>query len=172
MPTSLASIDNQELLRRSSPSEHNLWFRNPVEEVATLIWVIVINVLFFCMLLSQEVTMNDNGSATFPSLLLRKLKIIDHVVVLFGRITNDVDFVSYRSCSRRLVACNHDNFYACLFAGEDRLINTGPRRIIEGYEANKGQIKHWEPPWDALVTRSHLLPGLPVLNIELVLFLP
>ena len=70
MPTSLAYIDNEELLRRSCPGKHNLWLTDPIEEVSTFIRIGVIELSILIMFFGEIITMNNNGSGLLPSLFM------------------------------------------------------------------------------------------------------
>lgn len=83
------------------------------------------------MLLSEQVTMDNNSSALLPSLVFGHTKFINHIVILELGVANDIYFVSNGSCSRRLITSYHDDLNASLFTGQDRLINAGTRGIVQ-----------------------------------------
>jgi hypothetical protein len=70
MSTSLAGIDNEEFLRRSSPGKHNLGLTDPIEEVSALFRIRVVELRILIMFFGEIITMNNNGSGMLPSLFM------------------------------------------------------------------------------------------------------
>jgi hypothetical protein len=68
----LASVHNQKFLRWSGSCKDDFGLADPLSQESPFLWIKIIKVIFIGMLLSKKITMNDNSSALFPCLLVRK----------------------------------------------------------------------------------------------------
>jgi len=126
----------------------------------------------FQMLLGEEITVNNDSSGLLPGDSLVHTKVLDHVVELSLWMLQNVDFVGNGSSGWWLISSNHDDFDTSRAAFLYRKVDLWSWWIIEGDNADEGQIMHWETSLNTLVVRSRLLgvktPLFPGLDIELV----
>lgn len=110
MTSFLASIDNQKFLGRSGSCKYNFLLFDPFLQILTFLWIIIIHILFFDMMFSKQITVNNNTCAFFKSFIMIHMKFVYHIVEFFLWMLNNVYLISNSSSSWWLITSNHNNF--------------------------------------------------------------
>jgi len=170
----LASVDDQEFLRRSSSGEHNLWLSDPVHNLASLLNFGIIETFFLEVDGGELISVNDDGLAFFHGLLGAHSALVYEPVVLSLLISDDGDLGGNSSGGVLLITSNHNNLDTSGFAFLNGQIYTRARRIVQRDETNESKTVHGEP--SLLLAESGVVflsghPGFPVFSAEVVGFL-
>jgi len=168
----LASIDDQQFLGGAGSGEHDFWLGDPVLDELSFDGVVVWEVLFFQMLLSEQITVDDDTCALGPGIISVHVEFGDHSVELFVWMLDDVHLVGDGSSGWGLISGNHNDLNTSRSALRDGQINTNSWGIVQGDETNEGEVVHGEGSFNVLIVGWNLglvkTPGFPVLDIELV----
>jgi hypothetical protein len=146
----LASVDDKELLRRSSSGEHNLWLSDPVHNLASLLDFSIIETFFLEVDSGELISVNDDGLAGLHGLLFGETTLLDEPVVLFFLVSDDGNLGGNGGGGVFLITGNHNNLDTSGLASLDSKIDTGARGIVQRNESNKGEAKHGEPSTSSL----------------------
>jgi len=170
----LASVDDQEFLRRSSSGEHNLWLSDPVHNLASLLNFGIIETFFLEVDGGELISVNDDGLAFFHGLLGGHSALVYEPVVLSLLISDDGDLGGNSSGGVLLITSNHNNLDTSGFAFLHGQIYTRARRIVQRDETNESKTVHGEP--SLFLAESGVVflsghPGFPVFSAEVVGFL-
>jgi len=170
----LASVDDKELLRRSSSGEHNLWLSDPVHNLASFLDLSIIEAFFFEVDSSELISVNDDGFALFHGLLFCQSVVSNEPVVLVLLVSDDGDLSGNGGGGVFLITSNHNNLDTSGFASLDSQIYTRARRIVQRNETNEFKVDHGEPSScfvGSLRVLLGSLPGSPVFSSEVVFLL-
>jgi len=165
----LASIDDKELLRRSSSGEYNLRLSDPVHNFASLLDFSIIETFFLEVDSGELISVNDDRLASLHGLLFRKTTFLHEVVVLFFLVSDDGDLGGNGGGGVFLITGNHNNLDTSGLASLDSKIDTRTRRIVQRNETNEGEAVHGEPSFllaGIFAVGFHGLPGSPVFGSE------
>ena len=137
MAEPLASVNDEQLLRRSGTSKDDFLLFKPVRNSASLLNVVIIESFICSVDTSECVTVNYNSFALLKGLIVCEWSaicvrlILENPIKFVTRLLDDVNFVC-DGCGRgRLITSNHDDLDTCRTALVDGDIDLRSGRIVE-----------------------------------------